>query len=153
MSNRSDSSRNELDLDGLPRSLVLAALDVLTDEVAQGLFMSRSERELRQELNLWLKPSWIAAQELGIRDVDFAEWIRLGEWNLSNKPTTHALVKDCTAIAGSGGWRIKAIGMTPSEAFDKASHSGVSGMLEEIDALLALKKMSDASNRRSGLSH
>lgn len=132
-----------LNLGGLPDPIIIAALDVLSKRIYQGVFESRTEHEARQEFEMWLKPSWVMAENLQLTPETFARWVQIGKWNISNNTGIFALMKDCTALAGQDGWKIPAIGMSVQEAVEKAAEEGVQELIEGLDALIALQIMND----------
>lgn len=137
-----ESDRENTNFSGLPPEVVSAALQRIAKKINPGIFAPSEEREVRLEFNLWLKSSWSIAETLGITEYDFAQWVRLGEWNLSKNAETLKLIKDCTNIAGSQGWKIKESGMTVQEAFDKSLEHGITHLLEALDTMIALKALS-----------
>lgn len=137
----SEGPKSTLNLDGLPTPIIVAALDVLTLRIYQGVFESRTELQARQEFEMWLKPSWSRAEGLLLSPESFAEWIKLGEWNISKDEQKFSYMKDCTSIAGKDGWKIAALDMTVQQAIDQISEEGLEGFIEGLDAVIALKKM------------
>ncbi len=129
--------------DNLPQIIEASAHAMLNSISQPGIFNPQEDRILRQELNLWLASSWNLAQTMNITPEDFAEWMRLGQWNITKNNSSYKLIKDYTAIAGTSSWKIYEVGMSVQEAFDKAAESGVTALMESVETMLALKSLSE----------
>lgn len=136
------SLESDLNIEELPKTIKLAALTVATQYLSLGMFGPQEAQSKRQEINLWLFPSWKNLSSLGCSEECFAELVLVDKWNVSSNPALLEDFKHAFSLVRNDAWKIYACNMTASQAAEEIKQVGVEDFLAGIEAVLALKKMS-----------
>lgn len=102
-----------------------------------------STSQMRKHLALWLEPSWRQAQAMGISDVEFAHWVRVGLWNIAGDSRTARLIAEYRAVAGEDGWKLARAAITPDSAAEQADSAALADLIEAADVMTALASLAD----------
>lgn len=132
---------NDLNLNSLPTKIQVAALELASQSTLSGLVDVQEERKQRQELNLWLAPSWKKMENLGMNEFCYASFVRLNMWNVSNASHLFEELKELFIIAGNDSWKIAACSLSAEEARQQIEDNGQQDFMEGLEAVLALKNM------------
>lgn len=136
---------DNLEVEELPKPIRLAALDVATQYASLGIFSTKEAQAKRQELNLWLMPSWRKARSLGSSEECFAELVRVDSWNISSNSKLFEDFQRVFALLGNDSWKLFACKMVAEQAIEEIKEVGVVDFVSGLDAVIALQKMSKSS--------
>ena len=137
------TSNNDLNVEELPKPIRLAALDVATQYASLGIFDAKEAQSKRQEFNLWLVPSWRQANSLGCSEACFAELVRADSWNISSYPHLLKDLQTAMMLVGNEAWKIFSCKISIEQAREDIQRVGPEDFIAGLEALIALKKMSN----------
>jgi hypothetical protein len=113
----------------------------LPTPVKQALLHLSSEHPSSQmsgAMSLWLEPSMKAAERIGMTWDEYAQWIRLGLWNLDGDPQTAEMVIGFRNLFGENGWKVAQAGVTLAEATRRVYEDGAEAVVEAAEVMTAL---------------